>query len=117
MAVVRVENPPATLVPLAVIDREPAVGEKLFAIGSPSLGSAILEQTISEGILSAPARQLKGGTWLQHTAAVNPGNSGGPLLDEKGQMLGLVTLKTDLDGVGFAIPAAVIRQAFERNAK
>lgn len=112
VAVLRVENPPATLVPLPVADRDALAGEKVLAIGSPGLGNVVLDQSLTEGIVSAPDRALNRLPYVQHTAAVNPGNSGGPLLDERGQVLGLVTLKAELENVGFAIPARRIRQAF-----
>lgn len=117
MAVLRIENPPATLLPLPVVDREALVGEKVYAIGSPGLGGVILEQSLTEGIVSSPARPINGIAYVQHTAAVNPGNSGGPLLDDRGQVLGLVTLKAELENVGFAIPAKRVRQVFVPPAK
>lgn len=117
VAVLRVEKPPSSLVPLPVAERDAQPGEKVYAIGSPGLGKAILEQSITEGIVSSPARQIQGQAYVQHTAAVNPGNSGGPLMDEKGQVIGLVTLKAELENVGFAIPAKGIRAIFERHSK
>jgi serine protease Do len=47
--------------------------------------------------------------YVQTTAAVNPGNSGGPLINERGEVVGLVTLKAFLqEGIGFALPVALI---------
>ena len=51
-------------------------------------------------------------SFLQHTAAVNAGNSGGPLLDAHGQVVGIVTLKAELENVSFAIPAGRLREVF-----
>ena len=48
-----------------------------FAIGNPGLGDVVLDQTITEGIVSAAEREISGHAYIQHTAAVNPGNSGG----------------------------------------
>src|SRR5262249_45083502 len=45
--------------------------------------------------------------------AVNPGNSGGPLVDEWGQLAGVVTLKANLENVGFAVPVETVRTVFE----
>ncbi len=77
----------------------------------------VLDQTITEGIVSAAEREISGHAYIQHTAAVNPGNSGGPLLDNSGHLAGLVTLKADLEGVSFAIPAAQIRANYEQLRK
>jgi serine protease Do len=51
--------------------------------------------------------------YLQHSAAVNPGNSGGPLLDEMGRVAGIVTLKARLENVSFAVPVETIRAIFK----
>jgi tetratricopeptide (TPR) repeat protein len=114
LAIVRVDAPPSTLVPVAVIEREVSAGEKVFAIGNPGMGTEILEQSISEGIVSSPLRRLDNAEYVQHTAGVNPGNSGGPLVDECGQIVGLVTLKAKLENVSFAVPAKGIRDLFVR---
>lgn len=115
-AVLRLEAPLAGVVPLWVSDSDPAPGDKVYAIGNPGMGEKVLEQSISEGIVSAGNREIKGQTLLQHTAAVNPGNSGGPLLDEEGRVVGMNTLKAGLEGVGFAVPARQIRKVFQSPA-
>jgi S1-C subfamily serine protease len=117
VAVVKLEAPPSTLVAVPVADKDPQPGEKVFAIGSPGLGATTLAQSLSEGIVSAAPRQLPEGVFIQHTAAVNPGNSGGPLVDERGRMVGLVTLKAKLENVGFAIPSVAVRAIFEQASK
>ncbi|TMQ34270.1 MAG: hypothetical protein E6K70_08550, partial [Planctomycetota bacterium] len=71
----------------------PGPGEKVYAIGSPGLGAEVLEQSISEGLVSTAGRVIDGHTYLQHSAAVNPGNSGGPLLDDHCRVVSIVTLK------------------------
>jgi serine protease Do len=112
VAVVRLRNPPETMKPLPVASFDAKAGAAVYAIGNPAMGGDVLEQTLSQGIVSHVQRQLQGNPYLQHTAAVNPGNSGGPLLDEKGQVVGVVTLKAHLQDVGFAIPASRIRLIF-----
>ncbi len=78
-----------------------AVGERVFAIGSP-LG---LERTVTEGILSTKTRQMQGSLYLQTTAQINPGNSGGPLFNLKGEVVGVTNMKITFgEGLGFAIP-------------
>ncbi len=100
------------LTPLPILAGPLQGGTRVYAIGNPGLGDQILTQSISEGIVSAPERQVEHRFYLQHTAAVNPGNSGGPLLDEHGQVVGIITLKASLDSVSFAIPAARLRALF-----
>ena len=92
---------------------EPGNKGLLEELGSPGLGREVLEQSISEGLVSSNKRRLDGAVYLQHSAAVNPGNSGGPLLDEFGRVVGIVTLKARLENVGFAVPAETIRAVFQ----
>jgi len=66
--------------------------------------------TITNGIVSSADRRVGDAKYIQHTAAVSPGNSGGPLLNRKGEVLGVNTLGSNLPGVGFAIPAQAIRE-------
>ena len=78
-----------------------AVGERVFAIGSP-MG---LERSVTEGIVSTKTRQLQGDLYLQTTAQINPGNSGGPLFNLRGEVVGVTNMKiTSGEGLGFAIP-------------
>ena len=91
------------------------VGDQVYAIGNP-LGVE-LRGTMTEGILSAINRdvELEGRTLnvLQTTAALNNGNSGGPLINRYGQVIGINTLKMSgtgapdeatVEGLGFALP-------------
>ena len=91
------------------------VGDRVYAIGNP-LGIE-LRGTLTEGILSAINRdvELEGRTLnvLQTTAALNNGNSGGPLINRYGQVIGINTLKMSgtgapdeatVEGLGFALP-------------
>jgi serine protease Do len=83
-----------------------AVGEHLFAIGSP-LG---LERTVTEGILSTKTREFEGILYLQTTAQINPGNSGGPLFDLGGNVVGVTNMKITFgEGLGFAIPVTAVK--------
>ncbi len=79
------------------------IGREVYAIGSPlSLG---LSHSVSKGIISG-IRKLKPVTLLQTDAAVNPGNSGGPLVASNGLALGVITMKVSkfgVEGIGFAI--------------
>lgn len=93
------------LKPVKLSKEKPSPGRRVYAIGNPAADEKVLTKTITEGMLSAVDRELDGLKYHQFSAQVNPGNSGGPLCDKKGEVLGLVTFKiTDLEGVGFAIP-------------
>lgn len=89
-----------------------APADEVYAIGSP-LG---YRQTITKGIVSAVDRQLKEGNkvifddLIQTDVPLNPGNSGGPLLNSEGEMIGLVNSGyPGARGIGFAIPANRIK--------
>lgn len=89
------------------------VGEDVLAVGTPL--SLSLTHTFTKGIVSALNRTLKVGSnagegymqnLIQHDASLNPGNSGGPLLNSKGEVVGINTLKiSGGEGIGFAIPS------------
>lgn len=85
------------------------MGEAVTVIGSPGLGEMILDQTLTTGVVSNPNREIDEQSFIQISAAVNPGNSGGPVFDEHGTVIGLVSLKGRLEGTGFAVPVAAIR--------
>jgi serine protease Do len=83
-----------------------AVGERVFAIGSP-LG---LERTVTEGILSTKTREMQGQLYLQTSAQINPGNSGGPLFNLRGEVIGVTNMKINFgEGLGFAIPVELLK--------
>jgi serine protease Do len=82
------------------------VGETVFAIGNP-LG---LERSVSEGVISQTERNYGGSLYLQVDAAVNPGNSGGPLFNHRGQVIGVISMKVAaMEGLNFAIPVRHVR--------
>ncbi|MFM8471496.1 MAG: S1C family serine protease, partial [Limisphaerales bacterium] len=108
LALLKIEDPDApkfARVPLGDADLL-AVGERVFAIGSP-LG---LERTVTEGILSTKTRQMQGTLYLQTTTQINPGNSGGPLFNLRGEVVGVTNMKITFgEGLGFAIPVEQVK--------
>jgi serine protease Do len=100
LAVIRV--PGAEAAPLPIGDAGTlAVGEQVVVIGSP-MG---FEFTVHGGAISNLSRTLFGLSYLQVEAKVNPGNSGGPVLNDQGQVVGVVSLKhTEAEGIGLALP-------------
>ncbi len=88
------------------------VGQLVIAIGSP-FG---FQSTVSTGVVSALGRALRSQAGhlieniIQHTAPLNPGNSGGPLVDSRGRVVGINTAIISMaQGIGFAIPTATAR--------
>jgi len=89
----------------------PRPGQLVVAIGNP-LG---FESTVSTGVVSALGRTLRGRDGrlidgvVQHTAPLNPGNSGGPLLDARGRLVGINTAIIAMSqGIGFAVAAETV---------
>jgi putative serine protease PepD len=116
LAVLKVEAPSNKLHPLALGDSSALeVGDGVVAIGSP-FG---LDETVTSGIVSALDRSISSSNSftiagaIQTDAAINHGNSGGPLLDLSGQVVGVNTqIESESggnDGVGFAVPSNTIR--------
>ena len=115
VAILKIEAPRALLFPVILGDMsELQVGMRVFAIGNP-FG---LERTMATGIISSLNRTLplRGNrtvrSIIQIDASVNPGNSGGPLLDSKGRLIGITTAIASRTGqsagVGFAIPVNLV---------
>lgn len=115
IAVVKISAPPDALIPVDFGDSSRLkVGQMIYAIGNP-FG---LERTMTTGIISSLNRSLpsKSGrtmkSIIQIDAALNRGNSGGPLLDSRGRLIGMNTAIAsstgENTGVGFAIPADTI---------
>jgi putative serine protease PepD len=116
LAVLKVDAPSTVLYPLALDDSNKVqVGDNVVAIGSP-FG---LSETVTAGIVSALHRQMTSPNnfaiddSIQTDAAINHGNSGGPLLDDQAHVIGVnAQIESDSggsDGVGFAIPSNTIK--------
>lgn len=104
IAVLEVEGADFTYLPEAELSQM-EIGDDVYAIGAPKA----MAYTMTKGIISAKERRIGQNTYIQMDAAINEGNSGGPLLDRGGQVLGMNTLKlSDSEGIGLAIPIDVI---------
>jgi 2-alkenal reductase len=117
LAVIRLRNAQVALRPVAVgSSSDLRIGQFAFAIGNP-FG---LDQSLTFGVISALHRRLPTSSGHQITnviqtdAAVNPGNSGGPLLDSSGRVVGvntaIISPSGSSSGVGFAIPMDVVNR-------
>src|ERR1700722_3067761 len=122
LALLKIDAP--NLVPATLSDsRSLAVGQRVYAIGNP-FG---LSGTMTRGIISA-IRSIRGPQGnpiedaIQTDAAVNPGNSGGPLLNSRGDVIGITTLIANngadqSSGIGFAIPINTAKAVLDDYAK
>ena len=117
IAVLQIEAPPDDLLPVTLGDSSRLrVGQRIYAIGNP-FG---LERTMTVGIVSSLNRTLMSRNQrtiksiIQIDAALNRGNSGGPLLNGKGELVGMNTAIAsstgENTGVGFSIPVNTIRR-------
>lgn len=87
-----------------------SAGQDVLALGFPLDSSPGDSPTVTKGIVSS-IRTFEGAQWIQMDAPINPGSSGGPLMDNRGRVIGVVTSRLDYDwdtgrnveGVGFAL--------------
>jgi putative serine protease PepD len=116
VAVLKIDAPSSQLFPLSLADSSKVnVGDSVVAIGSP-FG---LEETVTSGIVSALHREMQSPNGfaiddsIQTDAAINHGNSGGPLINSQGKVIGITSqIESDSggsDGVGFAVPADTVQ--------
>ena len=95
-------------------------GDFVFAFGSPEG----LQDSVTMGVVSTPARQMDPDSpmvYIQSDAATNPGNSGGPLVNVDGDLVGIntfiLTQSGGNEGLGFAIPSAIVAYAYPQLRK
>jgi hypothetical protein len=117
VAVLEVLSPPDRKLPfeagVTLETKAPRDQQPVVAAGYPGMGSRPSYQ-VTKGYISNRRVQLDGDAapYIQHTAAIDPGSSGGPLLSEDGRLLGINTLKMHgREGVGLAVPGDVVAEA------
>lgn len=91
-------------------------GESVIAIGNPGEGMLF---SVTKGIVSAVGKSSRNGpgTWIQTDAIVNPGNSGGPLVNSRGEVIGINTLKVvkkGFSGIAFALSSSDLLEVLHR---
>ena len=96
----------AKFTPLTIADYKTLnTGDDVYAIGAPKS----MAYTLTKGVISAKEREIGKYKYIQTDAAINEGNSGGPLLNDEGNVIGVNTLKmSDSEGIGLAIPMTVV---------
>ena len=116
LALLKIDGRGLAAMPFGKSDRL-EVGEPVMAIGNP-FG---LEQTVTTGIVSAKERFIGSGPYddfIQTDASVNPGNSGGPLIDVRGALVGINTAIFSQTGgsvgIGFAIPVNIAKDVLRQ---
>jgi len=108
LAILKVNN--SHLKPLSLGDSEAATqGTAVITVGNP-LG---LRHSVVQGVISAK-RDFNGVSMLQLAIPVEPGNSGGPVVDREGRVLGVVSMKSAMTpNLGFAIPVSLIKSLLD----
>ena len=105
LALLKVEK--NNIVPFKIpLTETSAMGKEIYVIGTPSAED--LSQTLSKGIISSIRKQSNGSKLIQTDASISGGNSGGPLIDKEGKLIGIVNAKLvgmGIEGISFAIPA------------
>lgn len=122
LALLEIDGLESELVPVEFSSREPTPGEWVMAVGQPfGLGNTVTVGVISglgrdHADLGRPPGLTPDGIWsfIQTDASINVGNSGGPLVDPDGKVVGIATaVRADGQGLAFAIPAPMARHFLE----
>ena len=110
LAIIQVPDAQVRSLPLADSDAV-AVGDTVYVVGNPK---GFLEGTFSHGLISA-IRQLDARKLFQLTAPISSGNSGGPVLNEKGEVIGVAVAQVkDGQNLNFAVPSNYLKSLIDR---
>lgn len=117
LALLKIEK--NVIVPFKLTDNESyRMGQEIYAIGTPSAED--LSQTLTKGIISSIRKKPGAAKIIQTDAKVNGGNSGGPMINKDGNLIGVVNSKLigiGVEGIGFAIPANQIQSSLSIKIK
>jgi hypothetical protein len=96
------------------VGAKPALNAPIYAVGN-ALGEGIV---IRDGVFTSETPEEEAGRWqwLRFTAAASPGNSGGPLVDQQGAVIGIVLRKSESENLNYAAPFSLIGAASEKSA-
>ena len=95
-------------------DETLAEGDPVISIGHP-FG---LEFSVTKGVISNTMREYEGMRYIQHDAALNPGNSGGPLITQQGHIVGINALGIEnSDNIGFSLPVSYLKEGLNDLSK
>jgi|GEM_PF-498144 S1-C subfamily serine protease len=105
LVIASTETPANEIFPVALTSSIPDIGEQVIVIGNP-LGFEGLEQTVSDGIISGVRSSPQAVKYIQVSAPISPGNSGGPLLNMRGEVIGVATFQyTQGQNLNFCVAA------------
>lgn len=106
IALLQAEGDFSALPDIRLSDQEVKIGQKINVAGYP-FGMPF---TATEGTISSPKQLMGDSYYIQTDAAVNPGNSGGPMFNQSGEIVAITTSKlTNADNMGFGVPVASLR--------
>ncbi len=110
LAILRISRKDLKPLPLGDSDQL-RQGERIVAMGNPEG----LAYSVVDGVVSEPRREIDGVPMIQVAVPIERGNSGGPLLDRQGRVLGLLTMKSArTDNLGFAMPVNALKKLIEK---
>ncbi len=96
------------------VNTEPHLNQRVYAVGN-AFGEGIV---IRDGLYTSNTPEEENGewTWLRFSAAASPGNSGGPLLDREGRVIGVILRKSENENLNYALPISQVLNAAENKA-
>jgi len=126
LAILSSDLKPKSLLPMKIENSELELMDKVFAVGFPFGGEIAKNITVTSGIISSEPEGTLRSKIFQFDAAIQPGNSGGPVIDENKNLIGIATAKADLEyflkkygtipeGIAFAVDLESIINFLEEN--